>query len=401
MHRSGTSVLTHLLHLLGAEVGNELLAAEESINAKGFWEHRRVVDLNERLLRALDRNWYDFLPLPDHWTEIAEARELQKEAVTFLEQDLGKGELAAIKDPRLCLLLPFWASAARKAGWTPVVVLALRNPEEVAASLCRRDPLVNTVAMLLWLRYLRDAEVHSRALPRSAMDYLQLLEDGPETLHRIGERLEIRWPRSPVQLRDAIKEIIDPDLRHQHSSGTEENDELTSLAMGVYQQLTHATTSTEALDRLWSRFDEMLGKCAGMADALSETNRELFSLDGRYQSLGNEHARALEVIAERDRTLQVRTREWESMGKDLEYCRSVVEERDRQLECLNDEIQSCNEKTQALDKEMEQMETRYEELTKLYRQLEENHQRLSDEHNALISHPSIRIVRKLFLRNKP
>ncbi|HID44873.1 MAG TPA: hypothetical protein EYP34_03850, partial [Chromatiaceae bacterium] len=67
MHRSGTSVLTRVLNLLGADVGENLLQAQPDINARGFWEHEDLIAINEALLSVLERNWYDFRPLPERW----------------------------------------------------------------------------------------------------------------------------------------------------------------------------------------------------------------------------------------------------------------------------------------------------------------------------------------------
>ena len=49
MHRSGTSAVTRVLNLLGAELGDDLMPAG-SDNPGGFWEYRGVVELHERLL---------------------------------------------------------------------------------------------------------------------------------------------------------------------------------------------------------------------------------------------------------------------------------------------------------------------------------------------------------------
>ncbi len=393
MHRSGTSVLTHVLSLLGAQVGDDLLAAEEEINAKGFWEHRRVVELNERLFQALDRTWYDFLPLPDRWQERARIKALEEEAVEFLEQELGEGEIAAIKDPRLCLFLPFWVSAARRAGRSPRVILALRNPLEVAASLCRRDPLDRATATLLWLRYTRDAERHSRTLPRVTVDYEQLLHATPDFLVQMGEHLGVSWTRSPEEAGQAIDEAIDPALRHQRGDSGRDPLELAALAMEIHARLASPTHPGTELDGLWLRFDDLLRRCQAMTDALTENTHHLFALDRRHRELGGEHARALEVIAERDRLLGERTREWEAMGKELEYCRSVVEERDGQLHGLN-------EKIDLLRKESQQVHRQHEELVEVHENLREAYRRLDQEHQALISHPLIRVVMKLFLREE-
>ena len=63
MHRTGTSALTRVLNLLGAELGSDLLAAQPD-NETGIWEHRPIMEIHERILGALDSDWHDVRPLP-------------------------------------------------------------------------------------------------------------------------------------------------------------------------------------------------------------------------------------------------------------------------------------------------------------------------------------------------
>jgi len=364
MHRSGTSVLTHVLHLLGVTLGKELLPADAEINARGFWEHRELVELDEAALKALDHPWYDFRPLPDRWWHRQVILDLQARAVEFLNRTFTNGGIAAVKDPRLCLLLPFWERAARKAGWSPKVIMATRSPQEVAASLCRRDPMDTTTATLLWLRYTRDAEYHSRNLLRVTVDYESLLTDWPEVISRLGRSLELEWPVAEEDARPAIEETIDPSLKHQRGNREGEPLPPVSLAREIHQALVEGAKDTDRLDGYWEAFDSLLDQCDYISDSLAENSRQRFALNNRYQELGEEHARALETIQTRDRQLQDRTREWEEMGGELEYCRSVVEERDGQLQRLNKE-----------------------------------HEELVERYHRLATQPLVRAIRKLFLRD--
>ena len=175
MHRSGTSALTRMLSLLGADPGKELLEAQEGVNEQGFWEHRELVEINEALLTELGTHWYDFRPLAAGWWEQKNLTSLRARARQFLDTAFESEELAVIKDPRLCILLPFWEPLIRQAGWQPSAVIATRAPWEVAASLCRRDPLDESTANLLWLRYFHDAELGSRDIDRCLVDYQDLL----------------------------------------------------------------------------------------------------------------------------------------------------------------------------------------------------------------------------------
>ena len=56
MHRSGTSVATRLMNLLGIDLGaEEHLLGPRPDNPKGFWEYEPIVDLNEEILATAGR----------------------------------------------------------------------------------------------------------------------------------------------------------------------------------------------------------------------------------------------------------------------------------------------------------------------------------------------------------
>src|SRR5438552_5828109 len=64
-HRSGTSMLTRLLHTCGLYLGpeSELMPAQAD-NPEGFWEHLGFVALNDELLNELGGAW-DLPPKAD------------------------------------------------------------------------------------------------------------------------------------------------------------------------------------------------------------------------------------------------------------------------------------------------------------------------------------------------
>src|SRR5437879_1951116 len=56
MHRSGTSLCSHVLSALGVDMA-DAIGAQES-NAKGHWERRQLVDLHDRILDHFSRGYY-------------------------------------------------------------------------------------------------------------------------------------------------------------------------------------------------------------------------------------------------------------------------------------------------------------------------------------------------------
>ena len=61
------------------------------------------------------------------------------------------------------------------------VVLAVRPPEAVAASLVSRDQLPLYRSLLLWLSHTLEAERATRQLPRLVLSYVQLAGFTPRT----------------------------------------------------------------------------------------------------------------------------------------------------------------------------------------------------------------------------
>src|ERR1700722_14451555 len=68
MHRSGTSVATRVLNLLGVFLGAEdHFVSPGPDNPKGFWEYQSIVDLNIEILERLGGNCYEPPAFPADW----------------------------------------------------------------------------------------------------------------------------------------------------------------------------------------------------------------------------------------------------------------------------------------------------------------------------------------------
>src|SRR4051812_47384663 len=62
MHRSGTSALTRVISLLGAELPRRMMPTQDD-NAAGFWESLTLVALNNAILSRLQTRWDDWRPV--------------------------------------------------------------------------------------------------------------------------------------------------------------------------------------------------------------------------------------------------------------------------------------------------------------------------------------------------
>jgi hypothetical protein len=207
MHRSGTSALVRALGLLGARLGG-------SADLGKHWEHRQLRRVNQRLLSTADGRW-DVPPAwPPGWPDgRAEARLLAR-ARRVLDAELAGAPVAAWKDPRTCLTLPFWR---RVLDDETVVVLVHRHPVEVADSLTARNGLVRGHGLALWERYNADALRAAAGLPTVVVSYGAILADPVARMATLTEQLARLGVALPHDPRSTDLGIV-PELRH-HDAG--------------------------------------------------------------------------------------------------------------------------------------------------------------------------------------
>ncbi|HEX4689357.1 MAG TPA: sulfotransferase [Solirubrobacteraceae bacterium] len=271
-HRSGTSMTTELLHRLGAHVGplDGLLAADALDNPRGYWEPRRLIELNDQLLAALGGSAIDPPRLDAGWQRDPSLDMLRREAAAWLASTFGEAPVWALKDPRLCLTLPFWQELLAEHTDDVRYVLCLRSPVETAASLLRRPydpPLAAAEWGEQWLAHIGAALAATRGAPRLLVAYDDLLREDAEEAARLADFAGL--PRD----RAASAAAIEPGLRHHTGSlvATAEDDGISAAARGAYLVLLAAARVRRA------------GEASALAEAL--------------EAMAVEHARAPRATA--------------------------------------------------------------------------------------------------------
>ena len=221
MHRSGTSALTRIIGHLGATLPLDPMP-ETADNPCGYWESRSIARFNNRLLESAGTRWNDDAPLPDAWFADPARAADRDEAGVLVDEAFGNAPLLALKDPRVCRLLPFWSDVLAGRGIEPCAVLALREPGEVARSLRARldDAAFRPAAvaapergLLLWLRYVLDAEARSRGMPRTVIDYPSLIADWRSAVRGLFGLVPL--PTITFEAATAIDGFLAPGLRRQ------------------------------------------------------------------------------------------------------------------------------------------------------------------------------------------
>jgi len=207
MHRSGTSLIARILEQSGLYLGTagNLLGGNAG-NQDGHFEHLGFIELNDALLKHLGGSW-DFPPeLPLGWENAASLEPFRSQARQLLQTFAGQS-CWGWKDPRTCLLLPFWQSLIPGLRF----VICLRNPIAVAASLEARNQMPLTRGAYLWDRYSKASLVATEGCRRLVIFYDQFFSD-PEG--QVAALLKFcglpEWSGAV-----SLSAFIRSDLRHQ------------------------------------------------------------------------------------------------------------------------------------------------------------------------------------------
>ena len=373
MHRSGTSAVTGALRLCGVELGSELMQPGPD-NPKGFWEHAGVVAIHDRLLAALGRSWNDPRPLPPHWlqTEAAAAAAAALEAL--LREEFSGSVLWAVKDPRMCRLLPLWWPVLERMGVQAAALFVLRHPREVADSLVARNDWPVGLSRLLWIEHLLDAQSATEGRPRAVLSYEALLEDPEGALAATLARLGMDLPVLTAAQRGQLGQFISKGDRH-HVAAVETAPEWT-LAQALFDAM-QRDDPWPALPPLRERFERAEALYADALDGFARLEaRERQKRDQALEQL-READDELRASGERIVSLDAQLGQ---LGQQLHQIQGEQAERTRWAQQLDQELTSTRDAHARLQTEHEQRTVWAQSLDAELSGLRDAHVRLQQEH---------------------
>ena len=235
MHRSGTSFLGECCGALGWTIPRDA-GGPAADNPRGHFEPQAVVALNDALLAETGAIWQRIapptLPAPDP----AVLSRLDAAIAT----SFGDADRIVVKDPRLSLTLPLWRAWADTRGAKAVVVIALRDPREVAHSLDRRDGMAADAAMLSWIAHTLGSVEHSEGLPRQIVVFPDWMQAPARTLEAIAALDGSSVPPDARRLADAA---FIPGAVHGRGSTADAEGPIEALAMELFTTLRTAANA--------------------------------------------------------------------------------------------------------------------------------------------------------------
>jgi len=243
MHRSGTSMVTRLINLMGAYAGpEELLLASDKENPKGYWERSDVVATNEAILRLSGCT----ARIVADWN-LGHPPVLAQEIVVATRSIVSSMEEFrpwVMKDPRLCLTLPCWIPLLD----APVAVLIYRDPLEIVRSLKTRR-LEPAHSLALWEHYAVGALNASRELPRVFVRHDRVIAAPIAALAQLVSELEtqgVRELRMPSERE--ITDFVDPKLYRATADSLAAELELNSTQKSVAAMMCGELVQTRTLE---------------------------------------------------------------------------------------------------------------------------------------------------------
>jgi hypothetical protein len=205
MHRSGTSMIAGVLQECGLHLGrSEDLMGPAPDNPAGFFENQLIVGLNDRLLAQARGSW-DSPPRNPNW-ELAEFASLRTQAGEVVAS-IGVREPWGWKDPRTSLTLGFWLSVVPELR----VVVAVRNPLEVATSLRLRNGMEIARGLSLWHAYNASLMVATQPHERLVSSFDRYFGDLGSEIRRLADFAGLQPAREAA---DRARASVASGLRH-------------------------------------------------------------------------------------------------------------------------------------------------------------------------------------------
>jgi hypothetical protein len=253
MHRSGTSLCSHMLSALGVDMSDTIAGPGHTSptpeNPRGHWERWEIVEFHDRILSLFNREYlgrfHDFA-LPVAWWADPRVVQIRREIVAFLGRRMGGGYFG-FKDPRMVRLMPVWHQIFNELEIAPKLVLCLRNPAQVARSLNVRDGLDAANGEYRWLVHMIDFFRYTNKLDFCAVEYEEWFDNPAANLEKLQKFLGLQWQQSEADLALLLSDLIDRTSRHDDPNYREAKH---PLVRSLYKLIGHSGQEAAARDQI-------------------------------------------------------------------------------------------------------------------------------------------------------
>jgi len=313
------------------------MPAHSEYNAAGYWESQDIVDINEQFLVAAGSCWDDVLPIDFSKIQPDLLCGFISRAEELLNRDFTRSHWFVLKDPRIGRLLRLWIPAVEACGAQPKVIIPIRHPLEVAASLHRREGFSEDKSIYLWLRHMVVALRDSRNVPRAILFFDELMLDWKVAVKRLAKDIDVAWPKELDEVAPMIEKFLDPNLRHyMHKTARPQvGGWVGRLAVELYVALCERASNLEEL--------------------VDSIHAQLVPFENVFAPLQKDSIRKIALV----------NKEREKIGVDLSLLAQEFEDKVRHVELLMREIEELHEQQKHAQSQL----TNYEQTVGAERKL--------------------------------
>jgi len=202
MHRSGTSMITGILHKCGLELGGNLLMHGKD-NPKGHFESLEFMHINQEILIRNDGRWHS----PPKEIKFYPG---MKEKMRHFLNKFNPQKISGFKDPRICLTFPLWYEVVHPEPIKAVIVV--RPSLMIAKSLRERNGFKLEKSGKLTDHYIRStfAAMNKYNVPYVMAIYERFFKNWKRELEPILKFTGLKLPADT----SGIEKFIDKRLWH-------------------------------------------------------------------------------------------------------------------------------------------------------------------------------------------
>lgn len=349
---------------MGCYIGPEV-GYSDRWNAGGYWEHPGVLQLDMDLFKALGAYWYDVGQVHPNRLEAAVRRGLEDRAVEIV-RELDDHRPWVIKDPRLCVLFPFWRPLLQQ----PIALLIHRDPVSIARSLSARDGFPLLFGIALWEHHIRSALAATAGLPRILVSHRELTTDLPATIVKLHRQLiALGVDGLPLPVANEIGALFRPALNHYQPDPSSRHEYLNAGQLELLESLEGAQVNGESWScsggaqdlihvyaRRQSEQDSLKERVGVLAAAQSRLTSEVESLRAEKEQMARERdaekeQQARERDAEKEQLAREQQAEKEQLAREYDAAREQLT-REYQVETqrMAHELEALLAERDALDR---------------------------------------------------
>lgn len=330
MHRSGTSVVTRGLQVMGVDLGNKLMPPVKGNNEKGFWEDLDINSLNIEMLNSLSIDWHFLTPIQSSDVSALRRNGYVQKAVELLREKASGPQVFGFKDPRVTKLLPFWKEVVAQSQLKANYILTIRHPLSVCHSLAKRDGFEIEKGALLWLDHMISSLVGTAGENCIVVDYDNLIQSPADELKRIAKGIQLQIDL--LELKRFETEFLDKKLRHTFYQPNELvfDEAVPLLAREVYIEVLKVAMDDRQLDAasLQNKIARWNNEFSRQRSALRLADKLTSSLTEKEQTVQG----VTSQLVERDVQLQ-------ELAAQIQALTNQLAERDVQIQALTKQIQ--------------------------------------------------------------